>query len=108
VLTVEDVDLIIATVEDALEDILQRNEENQETLYHKIEKELKDIHQAIYSSRAVPIVPCSAKIVELVDDPSQLQWLADETKARLCQSKEEKDQDTEAMKQEKDEVLEKL
>jgi hypothetical protein len=50
VLTVDDVDLIIAVVEDASEDILQRHEAKQETLYERIEKELKDIQQAIYSS----------------------------------------------------------
>jgi hypothetical protein len=64
-LTVDDVDLIIAVVEDASEDILQRHEAKQETLYEIIEKELKDIQQAIYSSRTVPIVPSASKIAKL-------------------------------------------
>jgi hypothetical protein len=41
VLTVDDVDLIIAVMEDASEDILQRHGAKQETLYERIEKELK-------------------------------------------------------------------
>jgi hypothetical protein len=62
VLTVDDVDLIIAAMEDASEDILQRHEAKQETLYERIEKELKDIQQAIHSSRAVPTAPSSSKL----------------------------------------------
>jgi hypothetical protein len=50
VLIVDDVDLIIATMEDASEDILQRHGVKQEMLYERIEKELKEIQQAIHSS----------------------------------------------------------
>jgi hypothetical protein len=39
VLTVDDIDLIIAAVEDASEDILQRNKENHETMYEIIKAE---------------------------------------------------------------------
>jgi polyhydroxyalkanoate synthesis regulator phasin len=59
-------------MEDASEDILQRHEAKQETLYDKIENELKDIQQAIYLSRAVPTAPSSMKIEELGDEPTQL------------------------------------
>jgi hypothetical protein len=108
VLTVDDVDLIITVVEDASEDILQRHEVKQETLYDRIEKELRDIQQAIYSSRAVSTVPSSSEIVELGDEPTQLRRLADATEARLHRVQEEKEQATEALKQEKEEALEKL
>jgi hypothetical protein len=91
VLTVDDVDLIIAVVEDASEDILQRHEVKQETLYERIEKELKDIQQAIYSSRAVPTAPSSSEIAELGDEPTQLRRLADATEARLHRVQEEKE-----------------
>jgi glutamate synthase domain-containing protein 1 len=80
---VDDVDLIITTMEDSSEDILQRHEENQEKMYDRIEKELKDIQQAIHSSRTVPTAPSSMKIVELGDEPTELQILADATKAQL-------------------------
>jgi hypothetical protein len=43
VLTVDDIHLIITVVEDVSEDILQRHEAKQETLYDRIEKEIKDI-----------------------------------------------------------------
>jgi hypothetical protein len=51
----------------------------QETLYERIDKELKDIQQDIHSSHAVSIVPLSSEIAELGDDPTQLQSLADAT-----------------------------
>jgi hypothetical protein len=44
---VVDIELIITSVKDSSEDILQRHEPKQETLYEQIEKDLKDIQQAI-------------------------------------------------------------
>jgi phosphoribosylanthranilate isomerase len=81
VLTKDNVSLIIAVVEDASEDKLQIHGAKQETLYERIEKELKDIQQAIHSSRAVPIAPSLSKITELGDEPTQLQRLTDATEA---------------------------
>jgi hypothetical protein len=108
VFTVDDIQFIITTVEDTSEDILQRHEVMQETLYDRIEKELKDIQQAIHSSHTVPIVPSSTESVELGDEPTQLRRLVDAIEARLCQAQEEKEHDTKSMKQEKEEALEKL
>jgi hypothetical protein len=68
-------------VEDASEDKLQIHGAKQETLYERIEKELKDIQQAIHLSRAVPIAPSLPKIIELGDEPTQLQRLTDATEA---------------------------
>jgi hypothetical protein len=72
VLTVDDVDLIITVIEDTSEDILKRHGAKQELMYDRIEKELKDIQQAIHSSRAVPTAPSSMENVELGDEPTQL------------------------------------
>jgi hypothetical protein len=69
---VDDVDIIITAIEDASEDILYRHEAKQETLYDRIEKNLKDIQQAIHSSRVVPTAPPSVESVELGDEPTQL------------------------------------
>jgi len=59
VLTMDDIQLIITVVEDASEDILQRYEVKKETLYDRIEKELKYIQQAIQSSCTVSTAPSS-------------------------------------------------
>jgi hypothetical protein len=79
-----------------------------ETLYERIEKELKDIHQAIHSSRTVPIAPFSSEILESGDEPTQLRILADATYFRLQRVQEEKEQATEALNKEKEEALEQL
>jgi hypothetical protein len=42
-LTKDDVDVVITTMEDALEDILQRYGEKKEMVYERIEKEIKEI-----------------------------------------------------------------
>ena len=52
-----------------------------ETLYDIIEKELKDIHQAIHSGHRLPTVPSLAEIVELGDEPTQLRRLANAKEA---------------------------
>jgi len=93
-LTEDDVDLIIAAMEDYSEDILRRYGAKQEMLYERIEKELKEIHQAIHSSHAIPTAPSSSKIAELGDEPAQLQRLADATEAQLQRVQEEKEHDT--------------
>jgi hypothetical protein len=50
-------DFIIVVVSDTSEDILQRNEAKQETMYERIEAELKGVQQALHSSRAVSTAP---------------------------------------------------
>jgi hypothetical protein len=81
---VEDDNLIIAVMEDTSDDILQRHEANKETLYDRIEKEIKDIQQAIHSSCAVPTAPSLVEITELGDEPTQLRRLVDAIEDRLC------------------------
>jgi len=70
VLMVDDIDLIIIVVSDTSEDILQRNEEKQETMYDRIKAELKGVQQALYSSRAVSTAPPSSEGIELGDEPA--------------------------------------
>jgi hypothetical protein len=108
VFIVDDVDFIIAAMEDASDDILQRHEAKQKTLFEIIEKNLRDIQQAIYSSHAIPSVPPSSKIVELGDELAQLRRLADAKEAQLRRAQEEKEQATKTLKQEKEEFLEQL
>jgi hypothetical protein len=105
---VDDIQLIITTVEDASEDILQRHGAKQETLFERIEKEMKDIQQALQSSCAVSTVPSSAENIELGDEPTQLHILADATETRFHRVKEEKEKEKEALRQEKEDALEKL
>jgi hypothetical protein len=91
VLTVDDIDLIIDVVSDTLEDILQCNKEKQETMYDRIEAEMKGVQQALYSSRAVSTAPPSSEGIEVGDEPAQLCRLADVTEAHLHHVQEEKE-----------------
>jgi DNA anti-recombination protein RmuC len=79
----------------------------QETMYDRIEAELKGVQQALYSSHAVSTAPSSSEGIEVGDEPAQLRRLADATEARLHRVQEEKEQATEALKQAKEEALEK-
>jgi hypothetical protein len=47
-LTEDDISLVRGAMEDASEDILQRYGVKQEELYERVEKELKEIQQAIH------------------------------------------------------------
>jgi len=107
-LTKDDITLVHRAMEDASEDILQRYGVKQEELYGRIEKDLKEIQQAICLVRAVPTVPSSPQITELGYELAQLRRLAYETQAWLKKIQEEKEKATEALKQEKDEALEQL
>jgi hypothetical protein len=87
---VDDIDLIIATVSDTSEDILQRSEAKQETMFDRIEAELKGVQQALYSSRAVSTVPPPSEGAELGDEPAQLCRLADRQKLTFVMSRRKK------------------
>jgi hypothetical protein len=60
-------------------------------MYDIIKVELKGVQQAIYSSRAMSIMPSSSEGVELGDEPTQLQRIADVIEAHLRQDQEEKE-----------------
>jgi len=77
-------------------------------MYDRIEKELKDIQHTIHSRNTVSTTPSLAENVELGDDPTQLPRLEDAIEVLLRRDQEKKEQATEALKQEKEEVLEKL
>jgi hypothetical protein len=52
-------------------------------MYDRIEAELKGVQKALYLSRAVSPAPPSLEVVELRDEPTQLQRMEDDTKAFL-------------------------
>jgi hypothetical protein len=77
-------------------------------LYGRIERELKEVQQAIRLVRAVTIALSALSLsqtAEFGDEPAQLRRLADSTEARFQRAQEEKEKATEALKKEKYEVL---
>jgi hypothetical protein len=87
----DDIDFIIVVVSDTLEDILQRNEAKQETMYERIEAKLKGVQQSLHSSRAVSTAPPSSEGTKLGDEPPQLRRIVDVTEAHLHRVQEEKE-----------------
>jgi hypothetical protein len=88
---VDDIDIIIVVVSDTVEDILQCNEAKQETMYDRIEAELKGVQQALYLNRTMSTMPLSAGDAKVGDEPAQLCILVDSTKDHLRQVQEEKE-----------------
>ena len=85
---------------------MKNTKSKQETMYDRIETELRGVQQALHSSRAVSIVPPPSEEPELGDEPAQLCRIADATKDHLCHVQEEKEKATVALKQAQEEVIE--
>jgi hypothetical protein len=90
ILTLDDFNFIITSVSDASQDLLQNTEAKQESMYDRIEAELRGVQQALHSSRAVSTAPPPSEEPELGDEPTQLCRIADVTEAHLRRAKEEK------------------
>ena len=67
---VDDFNFIISVVGDASEEIFQRNEEKQESMYDRIEAELRGVQQALYLSCAVSSTPLPSEEPKLGDEPA--------------------------------------
>jgi hypothetical protein len=75
-------------------------------MFDRIEAELKGVQKSLYSSRAVPTTSLLAGDIEVGYEPSHLRRLVDSTEAFLRRVEEEKEQDTEALKQAKEKAIE--
>jgi hypothetical protein len=104
---VDDIDLIIVVVLDTSEDILQGSEAKEETMFDRIEVELKGVQQALYLSHIMSTTTLLACDTEVGDDLAHLCRLEDSTEARLHQVEDEKEQAIEALNQVKEESLKK-
>jgi hypothetical protein len=69
VLIVDGIDLIIFALSDTSEDILQRSDAKHETMFDRIEADIKSVQQTLYSSSAVPTASLSAGDIEVGDEP---------------------------------------
>jgi hypothetical protein len=82
-LTLDDFNFIIAAVNDASQEILEKQEAKQEKMYNRIEIELQGVQQELQSSRAVSTVPLTAGTVEPGDEPTQFHQITDKVEALL-------------------------
>jgi hypothetical protein len=79
----------------------------QETMYERIEEELRGVQKSLHSSCAVSTAPPPSKEIALGDECAQLRRIADVTEAHLRRVQEENEQATVALKQAQEEVIEK-
>jgi hypothetical protein len=71
-LTFDDFDFIIAIVEDASQDILQKHENKQEDMYDIIEVELRGVLKTLQFSHAVCTAPPPLEELEWGDELAQI------------------------------------
>jgi hypothetical protein len=83
VLTYDDFNFIIASLNDASLEIVEKKEAKKEEMYNKIEVELQGVQQALQSSHTVSTVPLSLGTPEPRDEPTQIHRLIDIVEAHL-------------------------
>jgi hypothetical protein len=98
-LTSNDFDFIVATLNDASLEIVEKKEAKQEEVFSRIKDELQGVHQELQSSHAVSTMPLSVGTQELDDMPSQLHRISYTVDAHLQRSQEEISQATHALAQ---------
>jgi hypothetical protein len=77
-------------------------------MFDRIKAEFKGVKQALYSIRAVSSTSLSLGGIEVGDDSTQLCIIANSIEALFRRVQEEKEKATEALKQAKEEALEKF
>jgi hypothetical protein len=98
-LTSDDFDFIVAALNDASLEIVEKQEAKKEEVFNQIKDELQGVQQALQSSHTVSTAPLSAGTTELGDEPAQLHRIADTVEARLRRAQEETTQATQALAQ---------
>jgi hypothetical protein len=105
-LTPDDFSFLLTTMNEAIEEITEKQEAKQEAMYNRIESELQGVQQALQSSRAVSTAPLLEGTTEEVDEPVQLCKIVATVEARLRKAQEETTQATQALKQAQEEIIE--
>jgi hypothetical protein len=105
-LTTDDFDFIIAALNDASLEIMEKKEAKKEEMYDRLKVKFQGVQQALQSSCAMSTVPLSSGEPELGDEPAQLHRLADAVKARLHHTQEEVEQATQTLKKVQGDIIE--
>jgi hypothetical protein len=96
-LTPDDFSFLLTTMNEAIEEITEKQEAKQETMYNRIEIELQGVQQALQSSRAVSTAPLPEGTTEEGDEPVQLRKIVATVEVRLRKAQEETTQATQAL-----------
>jgi hypothetical protein len=82
-LTMDEFDFIIATLNDASLEIEKKKEVKKEEMYNRIEVNIQGVKHALQSICLVSTMPLPLGTTELGDEPAQLHHLTDTVEARL-------------------------
>jgi hypothetical protein len=82
-LTPYDFIILLATMNEDIEEIIEKQEAKKESMYNRIESELQGLQQALWSSHAVSIAPLPKGTTEEGDEPVQLHKIAATVEACL-------------------------
>jgi hypothetical protein len=93
-LTSYDFDFIVATLNDASLEIVEKKEAKKEEVFQRIKDDLQGVQQELQSSQTFSIVPLPSETPELGDEPAQLHCIDDTVKALLRRSHSETTQAT--------------
>jgi hypothetical protein len=76
-ITPDDFSFLIAAMNEAIEEIIEKQEVKKETMYNRIEIALQGVQQALQSSHTVSTAPLPEGTPEEEDEPLQLCKIAD-------------------------------
>jgi hypothetical protein len=89
-LTLDEFDFIVATVNDASKEIIEKKEVKQEQMYSQTEIALQGVQQVLQSSQAISTAPLPEGTTEVGDESLQLCKIVDTFKVCLRHAQEEK------------------
>jgi hypothetical protein len=77
-LTPDDLDFLIATLNDVSLELAEKKEGKQEEIFNQIKGEIQEVQQALQSSRAISTTPLISGTSEIGDEPTQLHQITDQ------------------------------
>jgi hypothetical protein len=97
---------LLATLNEAIEEITEKQEAKKQMMYNRIEVELQGVQRALQYNRAVSTTPMLEGTPKAGDELVQLRRIVDLVKVRLQKEEEVKTQATQALKHAHKEIIE--
>jgi hypothetical protein len=101
-----DFSFLLATLNEAIEEITEKKKAKQQTMYNKIEVELQGVQRALQSNCVVSTVPMPEGTPEAGDESVQLCRIFDLIEVHLRKAEEVTVQDNQALKHTHEEIIE--
>jgi hypothetical protein len=102
----DDFNFLLVTLNEAIEEITEKQEAKQQTMYDIIEVELQGVQQALQYNRAVSTAPMPEGTPEAGDESVQIHRIANLVEVRLRKAEEVTMQATQALKNAHKEIIE--